>query len=365
MSSIRLENIEKSYDRGKTLALRGVSLAIEDGELVVLVGPSGCGKSTLLRVIAGLEVADAGAILIDQTDVTDLPPRDRNIAMVFQSYALYPHKSVRDNMAFSLQMRKIEKATITRRVNEVADALELTALLDRKPGQLSGGQRQRVALGRAIVREPAAFLLDEPLSNLDAKLRRTTRAEISRLHRSLAATMVYVTHDQEEAMTLGDRVAVMIDGELEQFAPPMEIYRKPQTVKVATFIGSPPMSLVPGRLANGDGSMRFEGRGLRLSLPASLAVAPCDVTLGVRPEDVELVPVESADAVARVDVLETLGHEIVVALVVEAGGEKLELACRAPARADLQPGTEVGVRFPAERIHLFDANTGRRLQTTD
>ncbi|NNE09147.1 MAG: ABC transporter ATP-binding protein [Gemmatimonadetes bacterium] len=364
LSSIRIENVQKSYDRGRNFALRGVSLDIDDGEMVVLVGPSGCGKSTLLRVIAGLEVPDAGSILIDRTDVTNLPPRDRNIAMVFQSYALYPHKSVRDNMAFSLQMQKTDRATIDRRVNEVADALELTALLDRRPGQLSGGQRQRVALGRAIVREPVAFLLDEPLSNLDAKLRRSTRAEIARLHHSLRATMVYVTHDQEEAMTLGDRVAVLIDGELKQFAPPMEIYRRPASIRVATFIGSPPMSIVPGRLASENGNVQFVGGGLRLAIPGEGEYSPREVTLGIRPEDVLIVPagaVEEGDSTARVDVVETLGHEIVATLQIGSGEAAVNVVCRAPARTSLQPGGEVAVRFPADRLHLFDAETGTRI----
>jgi multiple sugar transport system ATP-binding protein len=238
MASVRLEGIGKTYPNGH-VAARGLDLEIQDGEFMVLVGPSGCGKSTALRMIAGLETPTEGRVLIGDKDVTMLPPQERDIAMVFQSYALYPHMTVRQNLAFGLRMRGAGREVTDRRVDEAARALALEAVLGRKPAQLSGGQRQRVALGRAIVREPKVFLFDEPLSNLDAKLRVETRAELARLHRRLGATVVYVTHDQEEAMTLGSRVAVMRDGFLQQVAPPMELYRRPANQFVAGFVGSP------------------------------------------------------------------------------------------------------------------------------
>ena len=247
MASVLLDKVWKTYPNGH-LAARGVELAIEDGEFMVLVGPSGCGKSTALRMMAGLETPTQGRVLIGDRDVTEVPPQERDVAMVFQSYALYPHMTVRDNLGFGLRMRGTPPARIAERVDVAAKVLGLAAVLDRKPGQLSGGQRQRVALGRAIVREPMVFLFDEPLSNLDAKLRLETRAELARLHRRLAATMVYVTHDQEEALTLGTRVAVMNEGRVEQVGPPLEVYRRPETLFVATFVGSPAMNLLPADL---------------------------------------------------------------------------------------------------------------------
>src|SRR5690242_10663374 len=271
MARIALEHIDESYPTGY-VASRDLSLEIADGEFLVLVGPSGSGKSTVLRMIAGLEKPTAGTITIGDRDVTSLPPQERDIAMVFQSYALYPHMSVRENMAFGLKLRKQPAATVTRRVGEVAESLGLTPMLDRKPAQLSGGQRQRVALGRAIVREPKAFLFDEPLSNLDAQLRVETRAELARLHRRLGATMVYVTHDQVEAMTLGTRVAVLKDGELQQVAPPMELYRRPRNQFVASFIGSPSMNFLRGDVTRANGAPQFTAPGLRLSLASDAPV---------------------------------------------------------------------------------------------
>ena len=267
MAQITLSHIDKRYPNGY-IASRDLSLTVEDGEFLVLVGPSGSGKSTVLRMIAGLEKPTGGTITIGDRDVTSLPPQERDIAMVFQSYALYPHMSVRENMAFGLKLRKQPAEAVSRRVSEVAESLGLTPMFDRKPAQLSGGQRQRVALGRAIVREPKAFLFDEPLSNLDAQLRVETRAELARLHRRLAATMVYVTHDQVEAMTLGTRVAVLKDGMLQQVAPPMELYRRPQNRFVASFIGSPSMNFVRGEVERTSGDvMRFEAPGFSVTLP--------------------------------------------------------------------------------------------------
>ncbi len=264
MAQIRLEGIEKVYTGGHA-AIRGVDLTVADGEFVVLVGPSGCGKSTTLRVVAGLETPTAGRVWIGDREVTELPAQERDLAMVFQSYALYPHMTVAENLAFPLRMRGIEKAVIAQRVQRVAETLGLATLLDQKPSQLSGGQRQRVALGRAVIREPQAFLLDEPLSNLDARLRVETRAELARMHRRLGATMLYVTHDQEEAMTLGDRVAVMHEGRLQQVAPPLEIYHRPTNRFVAEFVGSPAMNLLPATLRRDAGAIRIEGPGISLN----------------------------------------------------------------------------------------------------
>src|ERR671928_1553518 len=256
MASVRLERVQKTYPNGH-VAAQGLDLEIADGEFMVLVGPSGCGKSTALRMIAGLETPTGGRIVIGDRDVTSLPPQERDIAMVFQSYALYPHMTVRENLAFGLRMRGASRTVIEQRVADAARALGLDGVLERKPSQLSGGQRQRVALGRAIVREPKVFLFDEPLSNLDAKLRVETRAELARLHRRLRATVVYVTHDQEEAMTLGSRVAVMRDGFLQQVAPPMELYRRPANRFVAGFVGSPAMNFLPRE----EVPRQLEGRG--------------------------------------------------------------------------------------------------------
>jgi ABC-type sugar transport system ATPase subunit len=346
MAAIRLEKVWKTYPNGH-VAARGVDLDIADGEFVVLVGPSGCGKSTALRMIAGLETPSAGKVIIGDRDVTELPPQERDIAMVFQSYALYPHMTVRENLAFGLRMRGVAAAVITDRVSAAAAALGLDSVLDRKPGQLSGGQRQRVALGRAIVREPKAFLFDEPLSNLDAKLRLETRAELARLHRRLAATMVYVTHDQEEALTLGSRVAVMREGQVEQIGPPLEVYRRPATVFVATFVGSPAMNLLPAGL-----------------LPAVRAAGPTQAvgeTLGVRPHDIAVVPAGGGDHDALVDVVEPRGSELLIYLRLGTGGEGPEVRVIAPPDLEVAPDRAVGLRFDRARLHFFDPATGRRV----
>ncbi|HYC33055.1 MAG TPA: ATP-binding cassette domain-containing protein, partial [Gemmatimonadales bacterium] len=278
MARVRLEQVEKVYPNGH-VAARGLDFEIADGEFMVLVGPSGCGKSTALRMIAGLETPTGGRVLIGERDVTSLPPQERDIAMVFQSYALYPHMTVRENLGFGLRMRGAQKGDIEQRVVAAARALSLDQVLDRRPSQLSGGQRQRVALGRAIVRDPQVFLFDEPLSNLDAKLRVETRAELARLHRRLRATIVYVTHDQEEALTLGNRIAVMHGGVVEQVAPPMEVYRRPATAFVAGFVGSPAMNLLPGE-DRSDG--RWQGPGGLVLTRTGRGPAPSSggVTLG-------------------------------------------------------------------------------------
>jgi multiple sugar transport system ATP-binding protein len=356
MAAITLEQVAKTYPNGY-VAARALSLEIVDGELLVLVGPSGSGKSTILRLIAGLEPVSGGRILIGGRDVTDLPPQRRDLAMVFQSYALYPHMTVRENLAFGLRVRKTGDAEIARRVAAAAAALGLEPLLDRKPAQLSGGQRQRVALGRAMVREPQAFLLDEPLSNLDARLRLETRVELARLHRRLGATMVYVTHDQVEAMTLGDRVAVLDAGVLQQVAPPMELYRRPANRFVAGFIGSPAMNFVAGELQRRDGGTAFVGGGLAVPLANGVA-GTGPAVLGVRPQQIELAPTGPEAIPATVQLSEPLGSEQVVHLLT-AGGTPLVAV--APPEPALAAGSVVGLRLPAEVVHLFDAGSGERL----
>jgi ABC-type sugar transport system ATPase subunit len=342
VASVLLDKVWKTYPNGH-VAARGVELAIEDGEFMVLVGPSGCGKSTALRMIAGLETPTQGRVVIGARDVTEVPPQERDVAMVFQSYALYPHMTVRDNLGFGLRMRGTPPARIAERVEVAAKALGLGAVLDRKPGQLSGGQRQRVALGRAIVREPLVFLFDEPLSNLDAKLRLETRAELARLHRRLAATMVYVTHDQEEALTLGTRVAVMNEGKVEQVGPPLEVYRRPQTLFVATFVGSPAMNLLPS--------------GLLPNLTAS-----SDGTLGVRPHDVTVTAAGAGDSDAVVDVVEPRGSELLLYLRLGSNGEGPEIRVVTPPDLDVAPDRVVGLRFDRLRLHFFDPESGRRIE---
>ncbi len=362
MASIVLENVGKTYPNGH-VAARGIDLKIADGEFLVLVGPSGCGKSTALRMVAGLETPTGGRIYIGDEDVTELAPQDRDIAMVFQTYALYPHKTVRENLEFGLRMRKATKDLIAERVERAARTLGLEEVLDRKPGQLSGGQRQRVALGRAIVREPKAFLLDEPLSNLDAKLRVQTRAELARMHRKLGATMLYVTHDQEEAMTLGDRVAVLNDGRLQQVAPPMEIYRRPANAFVAGFIGSPAMNFFRC-------SLQSEGRSRRLECPAftleidfelSLSGSTDDLLLGVRPQDIDIADPAGADPTARVDVVEPLGSALLIHVELADHTEEPDLRIVAPADMEVSEGARIGLRFRRDRLHLFDAEGGERL----
>ncbi len=356
MAEVVLKGVVKRY-AGDVLAVRSLDLEIADGELVVLVGPSGCGKSTTLRMIAGLEDITAGELVIGGRRVNEVPPRDRDIAMVFQSYALYPHMTVRQNMAFGLELRKVDKAEIARRVDEAARMLDLDGLLERKPKALSGGQRQRVAMGRAIVRQPSVFLFDEPLSNLDARLRVQMRVEIARLHRRLGTTMVYVTHDQVEAMTLADRIAIMSMGELQQCGSPMEVYHRPVNRFVAGFMGSPGMNFVPGRVAREGGALRFRGAGLDLAFDArqeaALGEASLDgeVTLGVRPH--HLVQVGAGgDVSATVEHVERMGAESFAHATLPGG---VTVVARLPGGQPVTVGQPMRLQVERDQLHLFDA----------
>ncbi len=356
MAHVRVAKLEKRF--GATPVLGGIDLDVPNGTFAVLVGPSGCGKSTLLRTLAGLEEADAGTIHFGDRDVTRLSPKDRDIAMVFQSYALYPHLSVRDNLAFGLRLRKTEVSEIDRRVAEVSELLGLGALLHRLPKELSGGQRQRVAMGRAIVRRPSLFLFDEPLSNLDAALRAEVRVEIRKLHDRLGATSVYVTHDQVEAMTLADVIFVLVRGRVEQSGPPLAIYERPATRFVAGFLGSPAMNFIEGRIEASDSALRFV-RG-ELSVPVDAAVFPGaepgrEATLGVRPHDVR-VGDRASDRALEVTILEALGSEL------HAHGTLGDVAF--VAALDPKSGAKKGDRVPLrfETIHLFDRASGKSLR---
>jgi ABC-type sugar transport system ATPase subunit len=351
MATVEIEAVDKHY--GSYHALKRVDFTVPDGEFVVLVGPSGCGKSTLLRSIAGLEDVSSGAIRIGGRDVTDLEPRDRDIAMVFQSYALYPHMTVFDNMAFSLDLRRTPKADIEPRVREAARILGIEGLLDRKPRALSGGQRQRVAMGRAIVRHPQVFLFDEPLSNLDAKLRVQMRAEIRALHDRLGATSVYVTHDQVEAMTMADRIIVLDEGRIVQAGSPLELYERPVNRFVAEFIGSPAINMLAGEAA--DGQLRVAGGPGSFALPGP--VRPGRVLAGIRPEDFR--PAEGGPVVGQVTLVEHLGAETYVLFEPPGGGGTL--CWRVAGTPDVAAGETVRLTAEAARIHLFDPDTGARL----
>jgi multiple sugar transport system ATP-binding protein len=361
MARIALEHVDKTYANG-FVAARDLSLEAADGELLVLVGPSGSGKSTVLRLMAGLERVSDGVIRIGERDVTDLPPQQRDIAMVFQNYALYPHMTVRQNLGFGLSIRKQPRAVIDERVRAVAASLGLETLLDRKPAQLSGGQRQRVALGRAIVREPLAFLFDEPLSNLDAQLRVETRVELARLHRNLEATMVYVTHDQSEALTLGDRIAVLKEGVLQQVDTPMKLYEEPANKFVAGFIGSPGMNFFEGVLTRiGSGGMcTFQGADFTIRVPCE-AGAGGRVVLGIRPQHLEIAD-DSAqgDGVVRgeVGVVEPMGNEQIVYVTLRDGGRAVAVA---PVQPRIIAGERISLRVRPEGIHIFDAESGKRI----
>jgi multiple sugar transport system ATP-binding protein len=378
MARVRLEGIRKIYPGNPpSVAVHGVDLDIADGELVVLVGPSGCGKSTTLRMIAGLESISAGKLFIDDREVNDVPPKDRDIAMVFQSYALYPHMTVRENLAFALKLRGTSKDEIQRRVDLAAGTLGIESFLDRTPKQLSGGQRQRVALGRAIVREPKVFLFDEPLSNLDAQLRVQMRREIARLHQDLGATMIYVTHDQVEAMTLGDRIVVMDKGHVQQIDGPMRLYDHPANRFVAGFIGSPAMNFIEGSIASADPVEFTAAEGaFTLKFPAGLVervedIRGTTVTMGIRPEDVSVAP-QSGPALfagestivdppvlapARLDLVEALGNEVFVYATVGRHA--------VTARVSPQPlphaGEPVTLAFDLAKAHFFDLKDGRRV----
>jgi multiple sugar transport system ATP-binding protein len=385
MARIVFDHVYKRYENSDQFAVSDLSLDINDAEFLVLVGPSGCGKSTALRMLAGLEEISDGSMYIGDRRVNDLPPRDRDIAMVFQNYALYPHMSVYDNMAFALKLRRVNKQEIDRRVRDAAEILSITPYLTRRPKALSGGQRQRVALGRAIVREPAAYLMDEPLSNLDAKLRVQTRAEIQKLHRRLNVTTIYVTHDQVEALTMGDRIVVMKDGFLQQFDTPQNLYDKPANMFVAGFIGSPSMNFLPANVeGDGDGLFVAES-GFRLRVPreheAKLASRKGQrVIFGIRPEDIEardFAEPEWRDAIvqSRVEVTEPLGSEIqlhattaadhqdsgLVKIAVEEGAQTDVFVARVDPRVRVMAGDVVPLSFNMRQMHAFDPQTQEAL----
>jgi multiple sugar transport system ATP-binding protein len=349
LASLSLENIRKSY--GASEVLHGINVDIADGEFVVLVGPSGCGKSTLLRAIAGLEDITSGTLRIGDRVVNDVEPKERDIAMVFQNYALYPHMTVSENMAFSMRLRGASQSDKNRAVREAAAILGLEALLDRYPRQLSGGQRQRVAMGRAIVRDPQVFLFDEPLSNLDAKLRVQMRAEIKELHQRLGTTMIYVTHDQIEAMTMADKIVVLQEGRVEQIGSPLELYDRPRNRFVAGFIGSPSMNLVEGRAMSGS---VLTNAGYTVPLTVSQVPEGMPLGLGVRPEHVILDP---DGFKARVVLVEPTGSETQVNF--DISGQTLIAVFR--ERFSARPGDEIGLRFNYDQLHLFDSETGQRL----
>ena len=356
MASVSFQNIEKSF--GTTKVIHGISFDIADGEFMVLVGPSGCGKSTLLRMLAGLEEITAGTISIDGKPVNDLDSKDRDIAMVFQSYALYPHMTVRDNMGFSLKLRKAQAAVIKERVDKAAGILNLNPYLDRYPRELSGGQRQRVAMGRAIVRDPKVFLFDEPLSNLDAKLRVQMRSEIKALHQRLKTTTVYVTHDQIEAMTMADRIVVMHDGRIEQIGEPLELYDHPDNLFVAQFIGSPAMNIVNGTLRRSNGRAYVEAKGgVRWPVDRSAGTDGQPVMFGVRPEHLQIAAAADDNVMGEIIVVEPMGAE--TELLIKAGDEQITLMTT--GRPNVNPGERVGLMPDPGAIHLFDQKTGQRL----
>jgi multiple sugar transport system ATP-binding protein len=359
MARVAMRSLNKKYD--EVHAVIDVNLDIDDQEFVVLVGPSGCGKTTTLRMVAGLESITSGNISIDEKIVNELPPMDRDIAMVFQNYALYPHMSVYDNMAFGLKMRKFDKPEIDKRVREAADILGIHELLKRKPRQLSGGQRQRVALGRAIVRHPQVFLFDEPLSNLDAKLRVQMRVELKKLHERLGTTAIYVTHDQVEAMTLGDRVVVMRDGRVQQVGDPMELYNEPANRFVAGFIGSPAMNFTGMRISSENGGLWAESEGMRIKVPEPMRdrlarYAGKEATFGIRPEDLHIAtatdPMELTFGVA-VEVIERLGSEIL--LDVAVGATTMVASVEPTAKAKVHEQLRLAIN--PERAHFFDNET--------
>ena len=368
MASLSLRNIYKIYP-GDVTAVTDFNLEIEDKEFIILVGPSGCGKSTTLRMIAGLEEISGGELYIGDTKVNDIPPKDRDIAMVFQNYALYPHRSVYKNIAFGLQLRKVPKDEIDRKVHEAAKVLDLEHLLNRKPKALSGGQRQRVALGRAMVRNPAVFLLDEPLSNLDAKLRTAMRAEITRLHKRLDTTFVYVTHDQTEAMTMGDRIVVMKDGIIQQADTPQNLYDYPCNLFVAGFIGSPQMNFIDASVAKHDGKYFVEFQNYSFEIPADKGGAETfeqyvgkPVTFGIRPEDIyteeeRLAQHAGSVITAEIDIAELMGAEVYLYLMM---GEQ-KLIARTPGGYDKRTGAVEKFAINMDKMHLFDKATERAI----
>ncbi|RVT81788.1 sn-glycerol-3-phosphate ABC transporter ATP-binding protein UgpC [Rhodobacteraceae bacterium CCMM004] len=351
MADLSLHDLVKTYD--KTQVLHGIDLHIEDGEFVVFVGPSGCGKSTTLRIIAGLEEATSGEIRIGGRVVNNLEPKERDIAMVFQNYAIYPHMTVRKNIGFGLRSSKLPRADKDARIDEVAAILGMTDLLSRKPSQLSGGQRQRVAIGRAMVRDPAVFLFDEPLSNLDAQLRTQMRLEIKKLHQRVGTTIVFVTHDQVEAMTMADRIVIMKDGRIQQVGTPSEVYHKPANTFVARFIGAPAMNMLPGEAQ--AGGVAVTGGG---TVPVDVALpAGRPILVGVRPEDLTPGAEGAALVEGRLTVREPLGHETLIYVDTGAG----ELIAKADGRVPPEVGSTVRLTAPPDTLHLFDAETGEAL----
>lgn len=365
MATLELRNVNKSYGSGMPDTLKNIELSIDSGEFLILVGPSGCGKSTLMNCIAGLEQISGGAILVDDADISGMSPKDRDIAMVFQSYALYPTMNVRDNIAFGLKMRKMPAAAIDEEVARVAKLLQIEHLLTRKPGQLSGGQQQRVAMGRALARRPKIYLFDEPLSNLDAKLRVEMRTEIKLMHQRLKTTTVYVTHDQIEAMTLGDKVAVMKDGLIQQFGTPQQIYNDPANLFVASFIGSPPMNFIPLRLQRKDGRLLalLDSGQARCELPLGFNVAGLEereVILGIRPEQIALAPAQAnglPSIRAEVQITEPTGPDLLVFVTLN----QTKVCCRLAPDVPTQVGDTLNLQFDPARVLLFDAATGERL----
>ena len=366
MARVELKNVSKTYD-GKLMAVKDVSVVIDDKEFVVLVGPSGCGKSTILRMVAGLEDISSGDLSIDGKRVNDVPPKNRDIAMVFQNYALYPHMTVFENMAFGLKLRKLPKAEIRERVLEAAELLDIQEYLDRKPKALSGGQRQRVAIGRAIVRKPKVFLFDEPLSNLDAKLRVQMRIEIKRLHARLQATVIYVTHDQVEAMTMGDNIVVLKDGVIQQVDAPLNLYNCPKNLFVAGFIGSPAMNFVKGRFENA-GAIQFISDGIRLSLPETISTRLKNtqnenITLGVRPENILDIEDSHPDKKMsdpqqfNINVVEPMGNEV---FIYGSCGQQ-DWCMRTTSTRIYRPEEVIQVGFDLDRVHFFDSQTQQRI----
>ena len=358
MASVKLVNLYKRFD--KVVAVHGVSLDIADGSFVVLLGPSGCGKTTTLRCIAGLETPDSGEVWIGNSMVNDLPPKDRDVAMVFQNYALYPHMKVYDNLSFPLRMKKVPKDEIDRRVKQTAELLGIKHLLDRKPRQLSGGEQQRVALGRAIVRQPKVYLMDEPLSNLDAKLRLFMRAELKRLQKELKTTTVYVTHDQAEAMAMADKIAVMSKGKVLQYDEPSNIYNKPSNVFVATFIGNPPMNMIKASVVRKNGLVQLDAGTFRYTLPDDYSevmearLSSAEVYIGIRPEDLKISVERQRNSVfsSEIYVLEHQGANMVVDLKIDS-----EIIKVVSPPMPLSIGDKVWVWFETNKMHIFDAKT--------
>ena len=361
MAAVTLQQVRKVYENGH-VGVASATFVAEDGELLVLVGPSGCGKTTTLRMIAGLEAITSGTLSIGGRVVNDVSPKDRDVAMVFQSYALYPHMTVAENLGFGLTIRGEARATIARRVDEAAELLGLTEVLMRQPRELSGGQRQRVALGRALVRQPQVFLLDEPLSNLDAKLRLSMRVEIARLHRRIGATMIYVTHDQIEAMTLGQRIVVFDQGEIQQIDTPMNLYRRPATLFVAGFLGSPAMNFFRGMLRV-DAGLHVDCGGFALALDgvanAALgAYRDREIVIGIRPEDLVLAPANAGRKLeARLDIVEPVGNEMFLNLSCNGTA----LVVRTPPRELPAQGSTIALDYAPTMLHFFDATSGKRL----